>query len=76
MFFACFYARVVRVYMSTCLHQAHKTNDSGLANTMFLPLAERLMDKYVEERKLDVEEGMLTHTHTQHTHTHSKQWML
>ena len=76
--FTVFYSKVCHVFclflcesctsMSTCLRQAHKTNDSGLANTMFLPLAERLMDKYVEERKLDVEEGILTHTHN-HTHT-------
>jgi N-terminal acetyltransferase B complex non-catalytic subunit len=36
--------------------QAHKTTDGSLANTMFLPLAEKLMEKYVAEKKLDVEE--------------------
>ena len=43
--------------MSTWL-QAHKTTDGSLANTMFLPLAEKLMEKYVAEKKLDVEEGL------------------
>lgn len=46
----------VYMYMVTCL-QAQKTNDGDLASSMFLPLAERLMEKYVNERKLDMEEG-------------------
>jgi hypothetical protein len=45
--------------MSTWL-QAHKTTDGSLANTMFLPLAEKLMEKYVAEKKLDVEEGLFS----------------
>ena len=53
--------------------QAQSATDGTLANNMFLPLAERLMDKYVLEKKLDVEEGTHTltpsHPHT-HTHTH------
>ncbi|CAI8015183.1 N-alpha-acetyltransferase 25, NatB auxiliary subunit, partial [Geodia barretti] len=36
--------------------QAHKSTDGSLANSMFLPLAEKLMEKYVAEKKLDVEE--------------------
>ena len=41
-----------------CFHaQAHKTNDGSLANSMFLPLAEKLMEKYVLDKKLDIEEG-------------------
>ena len=45
--------------MSTWL-QAHKSTDGSLANSMFLPLAEKLMEKYVAEKKLDVEEGLLS----------------
>ena len=41
----------------TCL-QAQKTNDGSLASTMFLPLAEKLMEKYVLDKKLDIEEGV------------------
>ena len=44
------------MYMATWL-QAQKTNDGNLASSMFLPLAEKLMEKYVSEKKLDIEEG-------------------
>ena len=53
----CLHVSCVRGCLSTWF-QAHKTNDGSLASTMFLPLAEKLMEKYVAEKKLDVEEGL------------------
>ena len=56
----CFHVRDVReLYVDVAL-QAHKSTDGSLANSMFLPLAEKLMEKYVAEKKLDVEEGLLS----------------
>ena len=37
--------------------QAH-TSDSKLAQTMFLPLAERMTQKYVKDDRIEAEAGM------------------
>ena len=38
-------------------HQAHSSPDPRLAKTMYLPLAERMTKKYVDEDKIDAEAG-------------------
>ena len=40
------------------LSQAHESPDSKIVQVMYLPLAERLMEKYVEEKKVEAEAGM------------------
>ena len=41
--------------------QAHESPDSKIVQVMYLPLAERLMEKYVEEKKVEAEAGMINH---------------
>ena len=39
------------------LFQAHNCADQNLARKMFLPLAERMTKKYVEDKKIEAEAG-------------------
>lgn len=44
-------------YDKTCLFQAHNCTDKALAQKMFLPLAERMTKKFVEDGKIEAEAG-------------------
>ena len=41
------------------LFQAHKCPDKALAQKMFLPLAERMTKKFVEDGKIEAEAGKI-----------------
>ena len=44
-------------------HEAKETDSAGLVANMYLPLAEKLMEKYFSENTVDAEAGMGTSVH-------------